>query len=303
MTATLTGIKPGDRSASRGFDREDRYTVTYIVETTDKLDGPKLAQEAFGVPRIGEVYHSGNDFHATAIATEIEVRETDSPFAYEIEVTFNTQPPVINNTGAIELPEPPESPLDEPPKRRLRFRTRKKRTDLYYSDPANPPAGGAFDAAITLFNGEPHFIEVDYDEPILVITKNLLSIDPIVQMRLSNVVNSVPIAGAEARQLKLGGFETEELWHKAIGFYVNVHYEVIFQHETWDFQVPQIGSYYLEDLGASQIVKYYPDFAHREKVVLSTTGGFLGLAAGGIEPEVLSVRYYREYDFSSLGIL
>jgi hypothetical protein len=217
---------------------------------------------------------------------------------WEVSATFSTdQELFVNNTGVIQAPQPPENPLDEAPKRRIRFRTRRVKVAGQFVNPLSPPIDGLSDQTAVLKNGEFKPYEVDIDEPILVVVRNLPQIDPIVQMRLSNNVNATPYFGARERQLRLGGFETEELWHHVIGFYVRIKYEVAYKFDTWDIRRPEIGSYYLDSSGNPV---FYPHGANPIPVNLTSTGGKL---SAGTNPIITSIRYYREIDFSPLGLL
>src|SRR6185503_3513482 len=117
-----------------------------------------------------------------------------------------------------------------------------------FNDPAAPPYGGDWQAGIyapngELFNPQP---EVEINEPVLRIKRNVDSINPQSFLTLANAVNADPFQGAEPRQLKLSAPEAVRKFNKQIGFYWEVSYGIVFRWETWDIQVLNQGTFYWE---------------------------------------------------------
>ncbi len=295
MSSSLKGVKPGERRAELMSSANREYEVTYLVETTDKNDGGPTVLNTFGLPRIGETYNVGNDSDTEAVVVSVTPTETDSPFVWEVDVRWTTdQTVIVNNTGTIRAPELPDNPLRMAPRRRLRFRSRRIKARGKYSSPLTPPPDSIFDDPIKLPNNEFFEVDVDIEEPVMTITRNLPVLDVGRLMGFANVVNATPFSGAEARQLRLGGFDSEELWHHIIGPYVKFTYEVAFRFETWDIQVPLVGAYYLDGSGDRV---WEPDRANPVQVQLTSTGG---KNTGDMLFE--GIRFYREAEFSSLGL-
>lgn len=302
MTATVRGIAADGRAGSIDVDFKREYTVKYLVRTDDRKDGPSVVRTAFGIPNVGDIYTPGNDFDPQAIVTNKRVSQAGSPWEWEVDVTYSTD--------VKEEPEQPESPLDEPPRISWGFQDRRILVPGYYSEAQAPDLTQNYQLGVTnsageLFDPQP---EMDISEPVLTISKNVATIDQAQFFSLANCVNSDNFYGAEPRQLRLKPPSAESAYDKTIGVYWQVTYGFVFKWDTWDIQVLNQGTYYVNGGW-----KY--DFKTRTGAgfvgLLTSTGGALNhnddewegaYHAGGDNPSFSRLRVYREVNFSSLGI-
>lgn len=305
MTATVRGIKAGGRDGSATSTAKE-YTVIYLVGTNDREDGPNTVMNAFGVPKVGDLYAAGNDFNNAAVVTAVNPTEGDSPFEWEVNVTYST------DTGDSDSPQnlqvQIDNPLNEPPEITYGFQTRRVLIPGRYNDPLGPPGSKAWEQGIFLPNGElfdPQ-PEMEIDEPILTINRNFQTINGAALMALANCVNSDFFQGAEPRQLKLSIPQAQKRWHKAINHYWNVTYSMAFRWETWDVQLLNQGSYYFSggkptsvwSTTVRRLVKRDDD--GKPLIVNLTTNGDINTTA---TPTFTRLRVRREIQFNSLGLL
>lgn len=301
MTCTVRGISTDGRSGSINQDGHKEYSVIYKVVSDNKRDGPAQARVAFGIPSVGDLYLAGNDFDNAAVVIGKEVNQGDSPFEWLVEVRYSTdlgqKPPQQYNT-----------PLDEPPDVNFGFQERRVLVPGYYNTPGSPPADGAFQQGLFAPNGElfdPQ-PEVDVADPILSVRRNVQTIVYSDLMALANCVNSDVFQGATPRQLRFLPPSASRKYHRIIGYYWELSYSLAYRWETWDIQVLNQGTYYWSAgvptawWGSTALRQTKQDGSGNPLVVNLT-------AAGNINnthiPTFTRVRYRREINFSSLGIL
>ena len=300
MSATVRGVSVEGRSGSRDEDRVREYTVVYKVTTDDRNDGAAIAMEAFGIPNIGDQFNVGNDFDPAAVCVSKSADQGDSPWDWLVEATFSSK---VDNADATE------NPLDEPADITYGFQQRRILVPGRFNDPAAPPYGGDWQAGIyapngELFNPQP---EVEINEPVLRIKRNVGSIDPQSFLVLANAVNADPFQGAEPRQLKLGAPEAARKFNKEIGFYWEVSYSIVFRWETWDIQVLNQGTFYWESgapidaIWSSTAIRKTKNDAQGNPLVINlTTAGAVNTTS---TPTFTRIRFYRELIFANLGLI
>lgn len=312
MTATVRGISTEGRSGSENRTNGAEYSVTYLVYTDDRNDGPMIASDAFGIPRIGDVYQPGNDFDPKAMVVDKKATQRDSPFEWEVEVVYSTEldaDPKDGNDGNT-------SPLDEPADISYGFQARTLAVPGYFNDPANPNALQNLEATLVNSYGEPFdpAPEMDVHDLVVNVVKNMPNLNVQWMMWVANTVNSVPFNGAESRQLRLVPPEATRKYDATIGLYWAVAFQFIYRYETWDLQRVNEGLHYLTDAGAFGILHLpFQDDKGYPRVGLLTTAGYALNAsstlylgryyAGGEAPTFSRFRIYREIDFNTLGIL
>jgi hypothetical protein len=221
VTATVRGIALGDRNGRENQQGDKEFLVTYRVRSDDKQDGPNIVMEAFGIPRIGDLYTAGHDFSFSAVVVDKSAQPVDDcPYEWTVEVQYSTD--------FQREPKAYSNPLDEPPEISFGFQERRINLPGSYNNPATPDPNGDFDKGILapngdLFDPQP---EVPICDPVWSIRKNVASIDYVTLMALANCVNSDYYQGASPRQLQMKPATANRKWHKNIGFYWDVGYQI-----------------------------------------------------------------------------
>lgn len=306
MTATVRGISPEGREGTRNLQARE-YTVVYKVGTDDRADGPNIVMSAFGVPAIGDLYSPGNDFDNAAVVISKDCKQGASPWEWEVSVTYSTD---VGDVDLTTLGENIDNPLNEPPEIVYSFQPRTILVPGQYNDPLGPPADKGWEAGIFAPNGElfePQ-PEVEIDEPVVQVTRNvaLADFDAATILALSNCVNADFFFGAEPRQLKLKSPSASRKFHKQIGFYWVVQYSLIFRWETWDIQVMNQGHFYWPSgkptsVWSTTTLPSVKRLASGElRLVNLTTNGNINTTT---TPTFTRIRFFREINFTSLGIL
>lgn len=302
MAASVRGIKEGGRQGTEGFE-DNEYSVIYYVETDDRADGPNIVMSAFGIPQIGDLYTAGNDFDASAIVTNKTATQTDSPWNWEVEVSYSTLVPAEPTKNLLG-----DNPLDQRPEVSYGFQNRRILIPGQFNDPIGPPSDKGWQAGIFAPNGElfdPQ-PEAEISDPILTIKRNIDTFVPAEFMALANAVNSDTFEGAEPRQLRLGAPQAVSRWHKTCGDYWEVTYSLIFRWETWDIQILNQGNFYWSAGKPASVwstttlpsVKALP-WGEARLINLTTDGNINTTAV----PTFTRIRFYREIPFSGLNLL
>lgn len=303
MTATVRGIAVGNREGSANLDGDTEYSVVYYVRTDDRSDGPEKVRTAFGIPAIGDSYALGNDFDPRAVVTDKTARERESPFEWEVEVKYSTR--------KKEKEEPEENPLLQPAEISFGFQSRQIVIPGYYQDAQSPNPFKSMEVGVISSNGElfdPQ-PEMEVADPVLTIKKNIPYMSTQWLMSISNTVNITEFYGADPRQLRLMPPQTDRAFDKVVGFYWPTTFQFVYRYDTWDFQLLNIGSYYMS--GGTRTP--FRDYEQNPFIGLLTTDGNAinssnvntrgRYVSGGDAPTYTRMRIYREIEFNSLGII
>jgi len=310
MTCTVRGVSAEGREGSCDKELKSEYTVVYLVTSDDKNDGPYQARTAFGIPSIGDLYNLGNDFDPQATVVEKTSTQRESPWEWEVEVTYSTE--------VGDKPDPETNPLLQPPEISFGFETRQKVVPGTYSQPELPGdlrrlEIGVVNSAGELFDPQP---VMEIADPVLTIKKNIPYMSASWLMELANTVNSAEFYGAYPRTLRLKPPQTERAYDEQIGFYWPCTFEFVYRYDTWDLQILNVGTYYID--ATLQVPGIRRKFAMVDGTpfvgLLGSTGGALNgsdadsnthgrYVASGADPTFTTIKIYRELDFNSLGII
>lgn len=302
MAATVRGVHPSGRGGSIERDGLKEYSVIYKVVTNDKRDGPAIVRTAFGIPSIGDTYSVGNESDLSGVCVRKEVRQDqDCPFEWEVECFFSTdlgeKPPTQFST-----------PLDEPAEISFGFQERRILIPGRFNNPIGPPADGAWQAGIyapngDLFDPQP---EATIADPVWTISKNVQSVSYPTFLALANSVNSDTFQGVSPRQLMLKPPRAVRKYHKVIGFYFTISYDIIYRFETWDIQILNQGYFYWPggkpaSVWSTTTLASVKKLASGElRLVNLTTNGDINTTA---TPTFTRIRFYREVPFATLNLL
>lgn len=305
MTAFVRGISVDGRGASVNQEAIHEYTVTYKVYTDDRSDGGSVVESAFGIPKIGDMYTAGNDFDPYAVCISKSVRQGDSPWDWEVDVTYSNAP--INIVGVPGNPVV-DNPLYAAAEITYGFQNRTRLIPGRYNNPDSAPSDhlmelGIFAPNYELFNPQP---EMEISEPVVTIKRNVATIDGPTLMGLANCVNSDYWWGAEPRQLKLSAPQASRKYHSVPGFYWEVSYAIAFRWETWDVQLLNQGTFYwsggspADPWNTTQAREVKRDASGNVLVVNLTTNGDINTTS---TPTFTRLRVFREIPFATLGLI
>lgn len=304
MTATVRGVSIESREGTIDVNGVKTYTVIFKVQTNDKRDGAAIVRVAPGIPSIGDTYSIGNDTDPTAVVIDKQVNQVQGcPFEWEVTVICSNDMEV-DPAGFVYQ----DNPLAKPPDISYGIQTRRILVPGRFNNPIGPPADKGWQAGIYAPNGdlfEPQ-PETEIDEPIWTFKRNVATVSGPVMMALNNCVNADPFQGAEPRQLRLKIPTAVRQWHKSIGYYWEVTYTLIYRWETWDIQILNQGYYYWSggkptNVWSTTTLASVKRIANGELRLLNlTTNGDLNT---GSTPTFTRIRFFREVNFGSLGIV
>lgn len=305
MAATVRGISVGTREGDHTWEGEDEYTVVYYVRTDSVSDGAVTVLTAPGIPILGEPYMLGNEIAPQAVVIHKHAQERESPTEWEVEVTYSARQ---------QDDEPPQEqdPTQLEAEISLTFESRRVVIPGYFNDPAATFSWDYLSLGIVNSAGEPFDPQPEYDiaDPLLTISKNLREMSAEWLMNMANTVNATDFFGASPRQLRLLPPTTRRAWDKVIGYYWPTTFQFAYRYETWDLQLLNIGTYYIDDSGNRQA--FTDAEGHPFRGLLAADGNALNAsdadkrgryATPGDDQTFQVLRIYREIDFNQLGII
>ena len=191
-----------------------RFSMRYLVETSDALDGPNIIRSSPLVPQLGDSYSAGNDVDIYATCVDVQIRATGSPFAWEVTAVYDTERYVgtlLNNP----LNMPAEISWDFAKYERPMLRDLTNTPILNSSKlPFDPPV-----------------MQEDV-RPLLTIVRNEATYDPSLSVAYQEACNSDVFAGEPAYTAKLVTYSAQK--QIDIGFqYWRVTYQIEFRRETF----------------------------------------------------------------------
>lgn len=314
MAVTVRGVSTQGRDGRVGSDFKREYVVTYLVTTTDASDGPQQIIDADGIPNFGDRYEIGNDGDMFALAQDISVTQRDTPTEWEVVVTYRTISFAGGTPGA-------SSPTDMSPRISASTRSRSVVIPGRYSDPRNASPDVGFDLGVHNSAGQ-HFDpapEIEIDEPVLQVRRNMRTIDWPFIMSITNAVNSTTFFGCPPRTLKFSTPTIESAVDSVTGEYWILNYSLLYKYDTWDVQILNRGTYYLTTVVSPSDFQTPEEFEDAKKGnpfygLLKIDGTALNNSdddwrgkykpdGTGDPPTFQRFRVYREVDFNTLGIL
>ncbi len=303
MTATVLGIKTSGKGGSiKRKDSVRDFDIIYKVTTDSRSDGAIVVINASGIPRLGDPYNIGNEYDPGSTVTGITADETDDSMnIWEVTITYSS---VQDKDDDLPL-----NPLDRDPVVKLTFiNTREVARGTFdtKSPPTSPTSGVSYfatalrNSAGEIFNPPP---ERDRSRPVLSITRNEEFIKPTELMDFADTVNSLDFLGAPPRTVKMTA-PAADLLKENDQQYWQVGYAMEYNKETWDFELPDEGSYYNDSTGGGQINANSTDakeFAVEGHPTIGLLDGNGKAAAIGADPTFVVYEVYEQKDFNTLN--
>lgn len=291
---TILGRTIGDRSAEDS-DKEESASDVWLIQAAHRNISRFAIQAHPDLPQVGDIYFVGNDVIQSLRVKRRRLRpRDDSDVLWEMEVEYSSE--------QKEKEEEEENPLDKPPEIDIDFETYQTvaegallNSNVEDDDAAAVDSQFAWTQALTNSANEPFDPqpEVDQVRPVLNVTYNEAFLNIRALMFYANRVNSVAWLGCPPRTWKMGGpriHRVEEAEHR----YWTISLSFTFNKQTWDLQLLNQGTYYLDAGGDKQ-----PFLAGDDRIIglLDAAGAEL---AANANPTFERYRVYREGDFNEI---
>lgn len=212
-----------DRSGNSRVERKGalteinnrRFVMKYTVLTDNISDGPDIIRRTYGIPKVGDSYQAGNDSDPAATCVNVDIKATESPYAWILEAEYDTDRLVTNFI---------DNPLNIPPEIQWSFA---KYERVMVRDILGVPL---VNSSTEWF--DPPIVAED-SRPVLTITRNERSFSPANAVAYQDACNYDNFAGVAPRQAKITSITGVK--QIDVGFqYWKVTYEIEFRRETFD---------------------------------------------------------------------
>lgn len=244
MSAIVLGRVNWGLRYEKNFHRD--YGITWLVETSDPLDGPAIVANAIGLPSPGSVWQQGNDYDPWAYCwpdwTIEPVIDKEPSCLWTVGQTFSTKPLQLCMETQYQ------NPLQEPPKINGGWT---KYTEELRLDRFGYPVKSSSHETI-----RGSYLEFDENRPNAQIEYNTLFFPTRFYAPFMNTVNDSPIWGFEPRCVKLANFSWQRQLYGACFFYYTVKVEFEVNTKTFDRDIPDVGHRVL--MGHSPSTKVKP---------------------------------------------
>lgn len=301
MAVTLRGERAEGRQRTAAPD-EITYQRVFVVESDADNVGAREVSFCSGLPFLGHAYSTDNENDPLVRCISRSAAPVDRHRRlWEVTVAYSSkheeQDPE-NEQGEEELLElqPPDVSLTFT--RRMRAETGQSGLRNTYGVIIPNPFGGCTTSA-----GEPFDPPAEREIllPVLTIARNEIQPNFALWNDYSNSVNSVGFLGAPAFTVKVA-IEARKVYGKGIKYY-RVQYVCEFDDLTWDLQLLDIGSWYLE-AGAGGVIerKYFLTDDDPPQPRLGLLNGFGIPLEDGQEPQFRKFPHPKVRDLNALQL-
>ena len=225
-----TSLINGQRTWKLKRDSEGyrEYTIRFLVECDDPLDGPFKALNTPGLPLPGTPWLIDNDVDYWAWCrpdAEVNPVVEDEPNRFfTIDMVFSNKPPDRNNQRCQE--QSIEDPLLEPQKVSGSF--------VKYTEEATRDRFGfpIVNSAWEQMRGAQ--VEFDQNRPNVKIVQNVATLGLALFASMVDTVNASPLWGLPARTIKLSNISWERKYYGQCYVYYERTLEFDIRYETFD---------------------------------------------------------------------
>lgn len=286
------------RSKHEFGDGEREYTRRFWVQTDAYTNDPTLALNAVGVPTRLQTYNTESHTDLWAWCdSRTATPNSDNPKVWEVECHYSTVEINIDLSGSAD------NPLLEKPEIEFGFESKSKA--LYgYPDPQQAYVGGGRApnaSGIVNSAGEPFDppVEIEVSYPVLTITRNEPLFFPSLAVQFQDAVNSDLFWGVNPHCARVKGIRGSKQY-SGNTHYWKVTYTIAFNRESWDLQVLDIGTYYIDASDANKLKKFYTDTPDKTPKVGNLTAA--GDDGGSTIRFKTFSNIYREEVFALLNL-
>jgi len=243
----------------RDFNATDReYSRAFYVQTSQKTDDPNIVKTAVGLPFKWQTYNTETYTDLEAVCYERTfTQNAENPLIWDVRCSYSTV--AVDWKAAVQTQD---DPILEPPEIEFSFEQRPKA--LYgYPDPQQAYIGGGKPAAssgVVNSAGEPFDppAEIDVSYPVLTISRNEPLFLPAIAVRFQDAVNSDVFWGVNKHCAKIKGIRGVRQYKRNKGYW-RVTYQIAFNRETWDLQLLDHGTYYIDASDGDKKKKFKTD--------------------------------------------
>lgn len=306
---------PGPVNMTLTIDRDGNrvYKLIQRAKTDNHLDGPfNVAAFAAGLPAVGSTWAFGNDVDPWAFCLPtrsvepIQRKEGDKTFYWKITSTFSTNPQFRCQDQTIK------DPLLEPQKVSGSF---VKFTEEVARDKDDKPIQSS---SHELFRGPQ--VEFDMNRPQVRIEQNVLDLQLPTVSQMIDTVNSTSMWGLGARRVKLSNFSWERKLYGICTFYFTRVFEFDINFNTFDRTIydegtrvlngdwDENGNWVLTNINGAAPDPTNPRHFKRYKDrngenTRAMLDGYGKPVTDGQNLHEIEIKYYKETDFSTLGLI
>lgn len=301
MAVTLRGERAEGRLRTATAD-EITYQRVFVVESDADGVGAREVSFATGLPFLGHAYSTDNENDPLVRCISRSAAPVDRHRRlWEVTCQYSSkhedQDPEENNEEeeSLEL-EPPEVSLD------YAVRTRAVTGFANAADGYGNLIQNNF-GGVTTSAGEPFDppAEEEVLAPVLTISRNELAANFALWNDFANSVNSVAFLGAPPRTVKLS-IQARKQYKKNRRYY-RVSYVCEFNDLTWDLQLLDIGTWYLEPgANGTTLRKYFLTDDDTPQPRLGLLNGFGVPLADGADAVFRRFRRNKERNFNVLQL-
>lgn len=203
----VVSVKPkyGSGQGKAEWERKNAFTLELLVWVDDVNDGPAVVLQSASVPKVGDVYSTGNDYDPGSFCKSVvPVRDTTVEKLFHVICEYDNEEPDVDTTTP---------PLLRPAtfdwsNRREEFFFPVDTRGNHYVTPAGVPLENPPATPIHLL--------------VLTITKNVASYNPVVMNGYADAVNLTTFLGFAAGYAKIEDISPSKLQHETIN---GVHYQ------------------------------------------------------------------------------
>jgi len=295
----MSGINLGmlDLGGVRDKEGHREFDVTWLVQTTNILDGPAVVMHSTaGLPVIGSTYFFGNDIDVWAfcypnldVARHPDLPRGEKGYYWTVTQKFSTKPLSRCQDSNIE------NPLAEPMNLSGGFNK--------YTYEATRDRFGNFlkSSSHEQFRGSN--VERDGNRPTVSIQKNLITLPLSTFAPMVDTVNSSALWGLNKRMIKLSNVSWARKLYGTCTFYYTVTYEFDIRYDTFDPVILDEGSKVLAVGGDKNNPNHFIIWkdinGENARILLDGNGGIL---LDATNPVSKVAEIYFESNFLSLGI-
>lgn len=243
MTTALRGERQEERKRTATAE-EITYERVFVVQTDDPDIGPRAVSFCAGLPLFAATYATETEDDPLCKVSKRDAEPLSRTGFWEVRISYSSK--------QTESEDEEEDPLTEPPEVSITHAVRMKAIYVSeavaeYTGGGNPPRVNAPVGAVLTSAGEAFDPPAEDEEyyPILTVTRNEANVDMARIRQYVGCVNVDNWLGANPRQVKCAGIDVHKVFKKGFNYW-RVTYVFEFNEDTWDLQLLDHGTFYID---------------------------------------------------------
>jgi hypothetical protein len=302
MAVILVGERRQERQGEQREDGSRQYRRIFYVQTDRVTDGQMIVLQASALPQLFDGYNVTGEIDLQARCIHRAPKQI-GPRNWEVEIEYDTK----RDKKTQKDPKDDSSgnqtdPNDWWPKVSVTYEISQKPCTTSMQEPTSQADGKPAFIGVVNSAGEPFDppVMMDIATPVLTFELSKQAFNWLQVADYVNAVNSDNFWGAQPRQFKICQISTPGLSSRSVNqqtvYYYPVTIEMKFKRETWDIDVLDAGTYYL-DGGAKKAFLTAEGQPYIGR--LDGAGAALGIAAAD---KFKTFRVYAERPFAALNL-